>query len=93
MIHAYVQLTITNPDRFTAYREKAGEALARHNAQVVQSSRDLTAIDGDPQLSDVGVILAFQDKDSAMSWINDPELASTHQLRRDSGTCNITLLG
>ncbi len=93
MIHAYVQLTITDPDSFAAYREKAGAALAKYDAQVVQSSRDLSAIDGAPALSQIGVILAFKDKNAALGWINDPELAETHQLRRDAGTCDITLLG
>jgi len=93
MVHAYVQLTITNPDSFAAYREKAGAALARHGAQVVQSSRDLSAIEGTPELSEVGVILSFKDADTARAWINDPSLAETHQLRRNAGTCNITLLG
>ena len=92
MVHAFVQLTITNPETFAAYREKAGAALAKHNAQVVQSSRDLLALDGDPALTDVGVILAFESREKAEAWINDPDLAETHQLRRDAGSCNITLL-
>lgn len=93
MVHAYVQLTISNPDSFAAYREKAGPALARYGAKVLQSSRDLSVLDGDPALSEIGVILSFPDQDTAHAWINDPDLAETHQLRRDAGQCNITLLG
>lgn len=93
MVHAYVQLTIDNPEKFEAYRAKAGDALAKHGAQVLQSSRDVSAIDGAPTLSQVGVILAFADKAAALAWINDPELAETHELRRAAGRCDITLLG
>ncbi len=78
MVHAYVQLTLTNSDSFAAYREKAGAALARHGAEVVQSSRNLSALDGDPDLSDIGVILSFKDADTARAWIYDPTLAETH---------------
>ena len=93
MVHAYVQLTITNADSFAAYREKAGAALARHGASVVQSSRNLMALDGSPELTDIGVILTFDDTEAAFAWINDPDLADTHRLRRDAGECRITLLG
>lgn len=93
MVHAYVQLTIDNPAKFEAYRAKAGEALAKYGAEVLQSSRDLSALDGAPRLAQVGVILAFRDTATALGWINDPDLAETHQLRREAGRCDITLLG
>ena len=92
MVHAFVQLDITDPDSFDAYREKAGEALARHGAKVLQSSRALSALDGTPTLSQIGVILEFASAEAARAWINDPDLAETHQLRRDAGQCHITLL-
>lgn len=93
MVHAIVQLTINNPESMAAYREKAGAALKKHNATVVQSSQNLSVLDGNHTLPDIGVILAFEDAEAARAWINDPELAETHQLRRDAGVCNITLLG
>ena len=93
MIYAYAQLTITNPDSFAAYREQAGAALARHGGEVVQGSSDLTALDGKPDLPNIAAILAFKDRDSALGWINDPELADVHALRHGAGKSDIVLLG
>lgn len=93
MIYAYAQLTITNPDSLTAYREKADAALARHGGQVLQGSGNLTALDGNPDMPNVAAILAFDTRDNALNWIKDPELADIHALRRGAGKSDIVLLG
>lgn len=93
MIYAFAKLTITKPEALTEYREKAGPALAKHGGAVVAAAADLTAIDGSPDIPDTAALLSFPDKDSAMAWINDPELAKTHDLRRSAGASDIVLLG
>ena len=93
MIYAYAQLTVTDPDSFAAYREKAAEALARHGGQVMQASGDLTTLDGNPEVPNVAAILGFETRDGALGWIKDPELADTHALRRGAGKSEIVLLG
>ncbi|KPA20040.1 hypothetical protein shim_39990 [Shimia sp. SK013] len=92
MIYAYAKLTVTNPEALAAYRDKAGEALARHGGKVEQASGAALAIDGTPDMPDVAAILSFPDKDSALGWINDPSLADIHALRRNAGGSDIVLL-
>lgn len=93
MIYAVVQLTVTDPETFKAYAQKAGAALAKYNAKPEAMSAEPTRIEGDSPLPGRVVLLSFPDKDAALGWINDPELQETHALRRDSGTCDITLIG
>lgn len=92
MIYAYAKLTVSNPEALAAYREQAGPALARHGGKVAQGSGAALAIDGAPDIPDVAAILTFPDKDSALGWINDPELAEIHALRRSAGGSDIILL-
>lgn len=92
MIYAYAKLTVKNPDALNAYREKAGEALARHGGKVEQASGQTISLDGRPDVPDVAAILSFPDRAAAEAWINDPDLAAVHDLRRDAGASDILLL-
>jgi uncharacterized protein (DUF1330 family) len=93
MIYAVVQLTVTDPDAFKAYAEKAGAALAKYGAKPEAMTTAPTRIEGNAALPDRVVLLTFPDKEAALGWINDPELQDVHALRRASGTCDITLIG
>lgn len=93
MIYAYAALTVTNPESLAAYREKADAALALYGGSVVSASKDLSALDGAPSLPDMAAILSFPDRESALGWINDPELADVHALRRGAGGSDAILLG
>ena len=90
--HAVATMTVTNPESLGAYREKAGAALAKHGGAVLQASGDLQMIEGDGTPPTVIALLSFPSKDAALSWINDPDLAEVHALRRNSGETKITLL-
>ena len=90
--HAVVTLRVTNPESLGQYREKAGEALARHGGAVVQASPELTAIEGTPDLPTAMAIVRFPDRAAATAWIEDPDLQAVHDLRRNSGTTEIILL-
>lgn len=93
MIYAYAKLTITNPDALARYRDLAGPALARHGGKVEAATAELTALDGSPEIPDTAALLSFPDKAAAQAWIDDPELADTHALRRSAGGSDIVLLG
>jgi uncharacterized protein (DUF1330 family) len=90
--YAFVNLTITNPDSFAAYREKAGAALKKHGGAPLEVSKQPEVIEGTAPAPSVAVILTFPGRDAAKAWINDPELAEVHALREGSGTSTITLL-
>lgn len=93
MVYAYAKLTVTNPDALAQYRDKAGPALAKHGGAVVQAGGSAIVLDGTPDLPDVAAILSFPDNNSALAWINDPELTEVHNLRRGAGGSDIVLLG
>jgi uncharacterized protein (DUF1330 family) len=93
MIYAVFKATVTHPEAFASYREQAAEALAKHGGKVEQATSNPSALDGDPTLADVVAILSFPDKDAAQAWINDPDLAALHDLRRSIGQTEMLLLG
>jgi len=92
MVYAYAALTVTDPNALAAYREKAGEALARHGGAVVTASADTTPLDGTPTSPGAAALLSFPDKAAALAWAGDAELADIHALRRAAGQSDILLL-
>ncbi len=90
--YAIVTLKITAPEQLAAYRERAGEALAKYCGAVAQASSELTLLEGGPDLPQLAAILTFPEKASAKAWIDDPALADIHALRRGSGHSTIILL-
>ncbi|WP_299370238.1 DUF1330 domain-containing protein [uncultured Tateyamaria sp.] len=90
--HAVAILQVTNPDSLAQYRDKAADALAKHGGSVVQASADLKQIDGTAAAPTVMAVLQFPDRDAADAWINDPDLADVHALRRNSGNSDIYVL-
>ena len=93
LTYAYANIVLSAPGELDAYREKAGQALAKHGGKVLQASPSQTVLEGTRDETGIGVILEFPDADAAHAWINDPELAQTHALRRGAGSSTITLLG
>lgn len=93
MIYAVVQVTVTDPQTFAAYAEQAGPGLAKWGAKAEAVSATPTCLDGDVQLPGRVVLLSFPDREAATGWINDPELAHIHGLRRNATRGGITLIG
>ncbi len=90
--YALVTVTVTNPDSFAAYREKTGDALKKHGGAPMEVSKESEVIEGEGTAPTVAVILTFPDRPAAKAWINDPELAEIHALRRGAGQSNIVLM-
>lgn len=93
MIYALFKANVTNPEALGQYREGAGAALARHGGKVETATPSASALDGAPSIPNVAALLSFPDADAARAWINDPELADLHALRRSAGETEILLLG
>ena len=93
MIYAFAKLTVNNPEALAAYRDVAGEALAKHCGKVESAVRDFTVLDGAPDTPDTAALLSFPDRESAIAWSKDPDLADVHALRRSAGGSDILLLG
>lgn len=92
MVYAYANIIVTAPESLTAYRDKAGDALAKHGGRVVQATPQQTILEGDRNATGIGAILEFDNAEAAKAWINDPELAVVHALRRNAGQSTVTLL-
>ena len=90
--HAIVTMTVTSPESLAQYREKAADALSRHGGAVLQASADLDLLEGGPDLPTLAAVLTFPERAAALAWINDPELAPVHALRRGGGHSTIVLL-
>lgn len=90
--YAFVTLNVTDPDKLAAYRDKAGDALAKHGGKVLQASAAPSILEGDIPTPQMAVVLEFETREAAENWRSDPELADTHALRTGSGTTTITLL-
>lgn len=93
MIYAYANIIVTAPESLAAYRDKAGDALAKHGGRVVQATPQQTVLEGKRSETGTGAILEFKTAEGANAWINDPELSDTHALRRGAGQSTITLMG
>lgn len=90
--HAIVTLNVTKPEKLAIYREKATEALAKHGGSILQASPEPILLEGEAEFPQMVALLAFPDRDSAIAWKNDPDLAEIHALRMDSGKTTIILL-
>lgn len=93
MIYAYAEITVTNPEALAKYRDVASAALAKHGGKVETTAREFTVLDGVPDKPSVAALLSFPDRDAAIAWSTDPELADVHALRRGAGASDILLLG
>lgn len=92
MVYAFVQITVTNPDSFTAYAKEAGPLLAKWGAKPEAMSTEPMRLEGDTSAPSRAVLLSFPDKAAAVGWIEDPDAQEVHALRRASGPCEITLI-
>ncbi|GAB5435952.1 DUF1330 domain-containing protein [Falsiruegeria mediterranea] len=92
MIYAVFKANLKNPQALGEYREQAGAALAKHGGKVEHATPSAQALDGAPSLPDVAALLSFPSAEAAQSWIDDPELADLHALRRSAGETEILLL-
>ena len=92
MIYAFVHLKVTDHDAMLTYREKAGDALAKHGGGFVTVVPEPTKLEGPVNEPDMAGILSFPDRESAMNWFEDSELAELHDKRRSIGESSIILL-
>jgi uncharacterized protein (DUF1330 family) len=92
MVYAIVNMKVTNPDGLARYREHAGAALSKHGGSVLVAGKENMVIEGSATVPDMAAVLSFPDKESAHAWINDPEIAEIHAMRRSAGDVSIVLI-
>ncbi len=86
-------MEIKDKEILQSYRQKAGEALARHGGSIVAAGPLSTSIEGDALDADTAAIISFPDAQATQNWISDPELAPVHALRNAAGKSSIMMIG
>lgn len=90
--YALVTVTVDDPTKFATYREAAGPAMAKHGVTPLAVSREAEIIEGNGTAPNVTVILQFENREAVRGWINDPEIAEVHRMRREAGSSRIILM-
>ncbi len=88
--YVLAQLEVHDFETFKEYQTLADCAEAKHGGAAIAGGADSVTIEGGIQ--GVSVLLKFPDREAAMAWFNDPELAATHALRNKASKSTITLL-
>ncbi|MEP3049621.1 MAG: DUF1330 domain-containing protein [Roseibium sp.] len=91
-IQALALITVADKDTMGRYREKAADALAKHNGNVVAADPAPVVLEAAGDTPNLAALLSFPNLEAAQSWINDPDLADVHALRNKGGKSTIVVL-
>ena len=82
--------TVTNPEGYGDYPQKATETLVAHGAEVVAVDLDSQVLEGQPQ--PVTVILKFASKAAAKAWYDSPEYQAIVGMRANNAKGTMVLI-
>jgi uncharacterized protein (DUF1330 family) len=82
-VYAVVNVQITDPDRYTEYREKAQATIARYGGKYLARGGEVEVLEGDwnPQRL---VIVEFETMKRFYEWYNSLEYALLKQVRHEA---------
>jgi uncharacterized protein (DUF1330 family) len=82
-VYAVVNVQITDPDRYTEYREQAPATIARYGGKYLARGGEVKVLEGDwnPQRL---VILEFESMERFNEWYNSPEYTPLKQARHEA---------
>jgi uncharacterized protein (DUF1330 family) len=82
-VYAVVNVQITDPARYTEYREKAPATIARYGGKYLARGGEVDVLEGEwnPQRL---VILEWESMERFNEWYNSPEYAPLKQLRGEA---------
>jgi uncharacterized protein (DUF1330 family) len=83
---------LKNAEVMAKYRTLAGDALARHGGLIVVPPTAPERMEGDAEAPMAIVILSFPSGDAGRAWLQDPDLASVHAMRREGADISFFLL-
>ena len=90
--YAVVQLIPTDQAVLAEYRKLALAAVTKHGGRAFAGGPDAEVLEDTGAGSTMVLIVAFPDAVAARNWINDPELADVHAMRRKGAKTTIVLL-
>jgi uncharacterized protein (DUF1330 family) len=82
-VYAVVNIQITDPERYTEYREKAPATIARYGGKYLARGGEVEVLEGkwNPQRL---VILEFESKERFHEWYNSPEYTPLKEQRHEA---------
>lgn len=86
-----VNLDVTDPDKFNAYREAVPAVIAKHGGRYLVRGGDLHAVEGDLGFKRL-VVLEFPSLEAARGFYASPEYAPLLRLRQESAASDIVLV-
>jgi len=90
--YVVVQLAPKDQPTLDEYFKVGGAAVKKHGGQPIAGGPNAEVLEDNGGGIPAKVLLSFPDAESAHAWMNDPELAEVHALRRNGGHTTMTLL-
>jgi uncharacterized protein (DUF1330 family) len=84
-------LTVTNPEDYKRYTEKAPATIAEHGGRYLVRGGAHETVEGD-WTPDRVVVLEFKDREAALAWYNSPEYQAILPDRRNNTTGSAILI-
>ncbi len=86
------QITVKDQDKIAAYREVAGDALAKHGGKVIAGLPSPEVLEAAQEIPTIMAVLEFPSSENAKAWREDPALNEVHALRNSAGLSTILAL-
>jgi uncharacterized protein (DUF1330 family) len=82
-VYAVVNVRVTDSDRYSEYRDKAPDAIARYGGKYLVRGGTVEVLEGEwnPQRL---VVLEFESMERFREWYDSPEYAPLKQLRSEA---------
>ena len=84
-------ITVTDPERYQTYRQKAPEVIAQYGGRYVVRAGMVEEIEGDFGLDRV-VVLEFPSVQDAWKFYKSPEYAPLLHLRRETTVSRVAIV-
>ncbi len=90
-VYIVVNVQVTDPARYTEYREQAPATIARYGGRYLARGGRVDVLEGDwnPQRL---VILEFESMERVDEWYNSPEYAPLKQLRGEAAVTEFVVV-
>lgn len=91
LAYVLVEMAVTDPEGFEAYKALAGPALAAHGGRYLARGGPAELLEGAGQPRRV-VLMEFPDADAARAWYSSPEYLEARAARAESATARFVLV-
>jgi len=90
--YVVVQLVPKDPEVLNKYLAVGRAAIEKHGGSAVAGGASRIVLEENGAGAPANVVLTFPSGEAAQAWMDDPELAEVHDLRRAGADTTITLL-